>query len=57
VGRLARCLQRHAIDLNNTATVAPADDPDFDADGRARATFNELIELCAALGAHLRHKP
>jgi hypothetical protein len=44
VGCLARRLQHQAIDLNRTAAVAPAHDPDFDAPGRARATVNDLVE-------------
>jgi hypothetical protein len=53
VGCLARRLQQQAIDLNHTAAVAPAHDPDFDAPGRARATINDLVELCVALHTHL----
>ncbi|WP_329242802.1 hypothetical protein OG417_44760 [Actinoallomurus sp. NBC_01490] len=52
VGRLARRLQRHAIELNHTSSLAP--DPDFDAEARARATLGELIDLYIALNAHLR---
>lgn len=53
VGRLARRAQRHTIELNNTAAVAAAEDPDFNAADRARATLNALADLCIVLHSQL----